>query len=122
MNEIIVKTLGDEFEIQSDLFQHFIYHVLEEKLKNHIQLQYINNEFVMTICSIPNEEIALLINDVARVTKPTSIVYMYKYEPKVPERGCTGAEPLCSVQQVSRGCAVNSDCSLNVGLYSSSLI
>lgn len=108
MNEIIVKTLGDEFDIQSNLFQHFIYHVLEEKLKTHIQLQYINNEFTLTIYSVPNEEIALLINDVARVTKPTSIVYMYKYEPKVPGSS--------SIQQVSRGCAVNSDCSLNVGL------
>lgn len=109
MNKIVVKTFGDEFEFQSNLFQHFIYHILEEKLKNYIRLQYIDGEFILTIYSIPDEEVALLINDVARVTKSKEIIYMYKYEPKVPD-SCN------NVKQVSRGYAVNSDCSLNVGL------
>jgi hypothetical protein len=109
MNEIVVKTFGNEFEFQSNLFQHFIYHVLEEKLKTHIRLQYIDGKFILTIYSIPNEEVALLINDVARVTKSKEIIYMYKYEPKVSD-SCN------DVKQVSRGYAVNSDYSLNVGL------
>lgn len=77
-NEIVMQTFGYEFGLQSELFQQFVYFLFENKLKNSVQLCLKDGKTKLTITNVPDEEIGLLINDLAIVTKPDLIVF----EPK----------------------------------------
>ncbi len=71
MDDTIVKTLGDEFGLESKLFQEFVYYILEAKLKDVVQFRIRDKgEMRLTIHNRPNQEVGSIINDFARVFKP----------------------------------------------------
>ncbi len=76
MDETIVKILGNEFELESKLFQEFVYYILEDKLKDVVQFQIRDkNEMCLTIHNIPDQETGSIVNDFARVFKPILLYF-----------------------------------------------
>ena len=130
-DKTVMQTLGNEFGLQSELFQQFIYFILEDKLKNAAQLQVHDDEIHLIISNIPNEETGLIINDLAAIIKPSCILYKPPISKPIKDVYSTSTIPkpsdehykrfknldiLQPVTQISRGCAVTCANDENVGL------
>lgn len=73
IDKVVMETLGNEFNLKSDLFQRFVYYILKDVLKDSIELQFQNDEPHLYILNIPNKDVGLIIDDLATIIKPINI-------------------------------------------------